>query len=248
MNIDNLQLVLDDDPIEEVVETTEEQDIDDSSETEETDDSEESEEQEEEVVEDKPDELAKLTFDRLVAQGLLEADESFTGTFEDIEERLEDVPSKLLKQAVTELPEKSQAMLNFIVAAGANITPEEIFEFAKTYLGEQAVVLETEDEAKEYLENKYKAAGWKNGAIKAQIEELEDDGELLDEAKKQLAEDNKKSQKLIESKESQNKQAQDSQRQFYSAISEELKTLNYTKKKVEQIQTIPFMVKLIYFY
>lgn len=233
MNIENLDLELDlenDFPEDQVEETTDENETEDEGQ-------EEDEPIEETETKEEPDALAKATYNRLVAQGLLDEDPEFAGTFEDIEERLEDVPKRLLNQAIEELPQNSQAMLKFIAAAGTNITPQEIYDFAKTVVNETQTSFETLDEAKSFMETKLKAQGLKDRAIQAEIEELEDSDELLDKANKLLAEDNKKSQKLIENKEEQNRQIQESQKQFVSAIGEELKTLNYSKRKEEQIRS-----------
>lgn len=241
IKLENFSFNLDDDPEIPVPEDTTEQDSQDTTEEEEQDLIEEQDNQDipettEETQEDGKDPLAQATFDKYVALGVLEPDEEFDGTFDYIESRLDDAPVKLLNQAIQELPEQSHAVLQFITAAGANITKDEIIKFVETWKEEDRTSFEMEDEARTYLADKLKTQGLRDKAIQAQLDDLEDEGELLNEANKLLAEENTKTQKLIESKKAQTESNKQAEKQWYSAIQEELKTLNYTKRKNDEIQ------------
>lgn len=197
---------------------------------------EDSQEQDTTEQTDGKDPLAQATYEKYVELGILESVETFDGTFDSLEGLMEDVPTKLLNQALLELPEQSRSVLQFISAGGTNITKEEIINFVKSWEEENRTSFELEDEARNYLAETLKKQGLRDKAIQAQLDDLEDEGELLNEANKQLAEENTKTQKLIESKKVQTEQQKQSERQYYSAINEELKALNYSKRKVEDIQ------------
>ena len=235
--LENFSFDLDDEPNLPVQDEIEQQDteVEDQDDLELDDPQEDSQEQDTEQTDGK-DPLAQATYEKYVELGILEPDESFDGTFVSLEERMEDVPTKLLNQALLELPEQGRAVLQFISAGGSNITKEEIINFVKAWEEENRTSFELEDEARNYLAETLKKQGYKRSAIEAQLNELEDDGELLVEANKLLAEENTKTQKLIESKKAQTEQNKQSERQYYSAINEELKALNYSKRKTEDIQ------------
>ena len=235
--LENFSFDLDDEPNLPVQDEIEQQDteVEDQDDLELDDTQEDSQEQDTEQTDGK-DPLAQATYEKYVELGILEPDESFDGTFVSLEERMEDVPNKLLNQALLELPEQSRSVLQFISAGGTNITKEEIINFVKSWEEENRTSFELEDEARNYLAETLKKQGLRDKAIQAQLDDLEDEGELLNEANKQLAEENTKTQKLIESKKVQTEQNKQSERQYYSAINEELKALNYSKRKTEDIQ------------
>lgn len=189
--------------------------------------------------------LARLTYDKYVSLGILEPDEKFDETFDYIETQLEDVPAKLLNQALSELSDEGRSVLEFISAGGNNITKDEIIAFVEAWKEESRTSFDVEDEARSYLEERYRKEGRK--AIGAQLDELEDNGELLAEANKLLQEENTKTKKIIETKREQTREEKEAEKQWYSAIGEELKALNYSKKKVEQIQkTMPRGTEVIH--
>ena len=108
---------------------------------------------------------------------------------------MEDVPVKLLNQAISELPQQSHAVLQFITAGGSSITKEDIIKFVDAWREETRTSFEVEDEAREYLAVKLKEQGLKERAITAQLDDLDDEGELFNEANRRLSEENTKTQK-----------------------------------------------------
>lgn len=199
--------------------------------------------QEEEIVPEETidtDPIATSVYETLVEKGYIQADENFNGTFEWLDSQLENLPAKFLNEAIQELPDDSKAVFQFIAAAGDNITKEELIKFVKTWEEESAILVETEDEAIEYLRGKYKTLGWRDKVITTQLEDLEDNQELMTEVQKYLDEDKKQTQKLIEQKTLQNQEAEKNRQQFYNSVHDEIKNLNYAPRKVEAIkQVIP---------
>lgn len=206
---------------------------------------EEVEEQEsEEQVEDTPDApeedpLAKVTYESLVERGLLEADEAFNGTFEYIDEKLDSLPSKLLRSAIDDLPEHSQVILKYIAAAGTNLEPDELKAYMKEYLGEQDVPdISTSDAARSFLEKHLKDQGLRNNAIQAQLDDLEDSDELLTEAEKILNSKEKKTDVLLREKQEDIERTRLEQQNFIKSVNTTLSEIGWSKPQQDKVRQI----------
>lgn len=187
------------------------------------------------------DPLAQATYEALVEKGIIEADDKFNGSFDYLDQRFEELPTKLLKSAINDLPEHSQTVLKFIAAAGSNLEPEELKDFLKTYIGEQDVPdISTADSARAFLEGELKAQGLRPNAIQAQLDDLEDSNELLSEAEKLLKGKEKKTDTLIQGKEQATQQAIDSQKEFVQSVTTTLSETGWSKPQQQKImQMIP---------
>jgi len=231
MKIENLTFNLDDDPEVIVPEDTQEPVVEESDSPQDP-----PEENTEDPIEDDLEPLARATYEKYVELGIIEPVENFDGKFESIDSLMEDVPVKLLNQAISELPQQSHAVLQFITAGGSSITKEDIIKFVDAWREETRTSFEVEDEAREYLAVKLKEQGLKERAITAQLDDLDDEGELLNEANRRLSEENTKTQKMIDAKKAERDNEKKLERQWFSAINEELKALNYSKTKSDNIQ------------
>ena len=231
MKIENLTFNLDDDPEVIVPEDTQEPVVEESDSPQDP-----PEENTEDAIEDDLEPLARATYEKYVELGIIEPVENFDGKFESIDSLMEDVPVKLLNQAISELPQQSHAVLQFITAGGSSITKEDIIKFVDAWREETRTSFEVEDEAREYLAVKLKEQGLKERAITAQLDDLDDEGELLNEANRRLSEENTKTQKMIDAKKAERDNEKKLERQWFSAINEELKALNYSKTKSDNIQ------------
>ena len=231
MKIENLTFNLDDDPEVIVPEDTQEPVVEESDSPQDP-----PEENTEDAIEDDLEPLARATYEKYVELGIIEPVENFDGKFESIDSLMEDVPVKLLNQAISELPQQSHAVLQFITAGGSSITEEDIIKFVDAWREETRTSFEVEDEAREYLAVKLKEQGLKERAITAQLYDLDDEGELLNEANRRLSEENTKTQKMIDAKKAERDNEKKLERQWFSAINEELKALNYSKTKSDNIQ------------
>jgi hypothetical protein len=194
-----------------------------------------------EPVEQVDDPLARATYEALVERGLLEEDETFSGNFDHIEEKLDALPAKLLREAINELPNHSQSVLNYIATAGDNLTPDELKTFMREYLGEENLPdVSTLDSARSFLEDEFKAQGLRYNAIQAQLDDLEDSDELLSEAEKILKSKGKKTDTLIQDKERENQQMVEDQKQFYQSVTTALGETKWAKSQQDKIlQIIP---------
>lgn len=185
------------------------------------------------------DPLAQATYESLVEKGLLEEDESFNGTFEYIDEKLEGLPSKLLKSAIDDLPEHSQSVLKYIATAGTNLTTDELKTFMKEYLGEQDVPDVTSlDTARSFMEDHLRSQGLREKAIQAQLDDLEDSDELISEAEKLIKSREKKTETLIQNKEQENQQLIQDQKAFVTSVNTTLTETGWSKTQQDKVRQI----------
>jgi len=182
-----------------------------------------------------------VAFDLLVEKGILEPDSDFKNSFEELDSKFEDLPNKLLRSAIDELPDHSQTILKFIASAGTNLTADELQTFIKEYYKEQDVPeISTADEARSYLEQQFKTQGLRNSAIQAQLDELEDEGKLEEEAGKLLKSKNKVTDTLLQEKELENSKIVQAQKDFNVSVQTALQETTWSKPQREKVlQVIP---------
>lgn len=187
------------------------------------------------------DPLAQVTYETLVEKGLFTNDDEFDGTFDSIEAKMSELPTKLLNQAIEDLPDYSKPVLKFIATAGHNLTQDELKDFMREYLGEQDVPdLSTADTARSFLEEHLKSQGLRPNAIQAQLDDLEDSDELVTEAKKLFEAKEKKTQTLIEQKTESNAAIEEANKKFFTSVQETLAATNWAKPQQDKVlQTIP---------
>lgn len=202
---------------------------------------EESQENQEQLEAPEVDPLAQATYESLVEKGIIDADEAFDGSFNYLDEQFEQLPSKLLKSAIDDLPEHSQTVLKFIAAAGSNLDPDELKEFLKTYIGEQDVPdVSSIDAARSYLETELRNQGLRPNAIQAQLDDLEDSDELVSEAEKLLKSKEKKTTTLIQNKEESVQATARAQKEFVQSVNTTLSEIGWSKPQQQKVlQMIP---------
>jgi len=187
------------------------------------------------------DPLARVAFDSLVEKGILEPDSDFKKSFEELDSKFEGLPNKLLRSAIDELPDHSQTILKFIASAGTNLTADELQTFIKEYYKEQDTPeISTADEARSYLEQQFKTQGLRPSAIQAQLDELEDEGKLEEEAGKLLKSKNKVTDTLLQEKELENSKIVQAQKDFNVSVQTALQETTWSKPQREKVlQVIP---------
>lgn len=200
-------------------------------------------EEQEPIVTQEADPKAKAYFEELKSRGYVDESKEFNGTWEELDQYFDTLPQQVLDSVVQSLPEVSKDVMRFIATAGENITKEEMKNFFDTYFQEQeskSLTIDTSDDAREFLENHYKELGLRPKAISTTLDTLEEDDELLDEAKKIFEEKNKQSNvtKLIEEKNKQNTEQQEQAKQRVQKIQEELKTIGWKPDVVKEVTTV----------
>lgn len=185
---------------------------------------------------------------------LLSDDFKFDG--KNIEEAYEQ-DTKNRNQAIAQniinrLPEKAKAILETVLKNNEDVNPETFDKILEISKKEVIVSFDTDDDdankenAKAFLTSVYKEKGLKDRVIKSMIEDLEDEDELIDEAKKEKEEVDKifakEKQKEIEENNKRITQFRESAKQFKTSIEKTLEETNYSKDKVEQIKKTIFTV------
>lgn len=189
------------------------------------------------------DPLAIAFYDQIKERGYVSEDSEFKGTWEELDEYFDSLPQQVLNLTIQSLPDLSKDVVKFIATAGQNITKEEMKNFFQTYfeeISDKETTIETHDDARDFLKSHYETLGMKPKAIVAALDSLEDDDELLDEAKKLFEEKNKtsKTQKLIENKESENKEIIQKNKERVELIQQEINSTGWKKEKIERVTEI----------
>lgn len=226
-NLPVFDIVLDEDALE--IETVEET-IEENVETE--DKSEEGEQHE------NADPVATSFYEELVERGYLDEKEGFTGSWEELDEMIADLPQRVLNSVIATMPEESKQILRFVAAAGQSLTKDELKEFFESYLREGELPnVDTADSAREFLTKVLEEQGIKPRAIQAQLDALEDEDLLIEEAKKVLAQKGSETEKAIQEKEKETRERRAAQQQFVRSIQEEIKTQNWKPERVAKVQS-----------
>ena len=216
----------------------EETDVDLGLESTETD---ETPKQDLDLTTDVKDPLAQSVYEQFLEKGYIDDSEEFDGTFEFIDNQISALPQKLLNSAIQQLPQESQQLLKFIATAGSDLTKKELKEFYQTYLAESdEIKFETQDEARAFLEADLRSKGFRDSAIRAQLDELEEEDTLLAEAEKIQKAKIKKTDQLLSNKIEEKANREKEQRIFISGIQQELEKTKWAAARQTKIsQTIP---------
>lgn len=192
------------------------------------------------------DAAAVAIFEELVNKGILDESDrqSFDGSWEKIEESLDTLPQRVLNGIIQQAPDLTKNVIRFAFSSD-NITRDDLVNFLNTYLEEtkpENVDLSTMDDARDYLYKVYEERGLKPKAINAALDSLEDEGDLLDEAKKeyeklqQEKQKTPKSENLIAEKENEKLQQIQQRNQFIASLNDELEATGWKPTKINQIR------------
>lgn len=204
---------------------------------------EETHEEDERVYGEDADPVAVATFEQLVEEGILNNDDEFDGSWDKLKENLSTLPQRVLNTIVASKSDISKDVIRFAFSSD-NISKEEMINFMKTNLEEsiESTTIETMDDAREYLEKVYQEKGMKPKVIEAALASLEEDGELLNEAKEELEKksnslkDKPKTEALIKDKETQTAQLIEQRTNFVKSLAEELTNVGWKQSKVDEVK------------
>lgn len=201
----------------------------------------------EKVYGDTADKNAVFLFNEMKGRGIFDDqdEKDFDGSFEKLDEAIGTLPQRVLNSIIAEAPDVTKQLFRFAFAdTSKELTSDDLKGFMKQYLEDIAEVetpqIETMDGARSFLETIYKERGMKPNAVKAVLNTLEDDDELLVEAKAELDKQSSekaagKSEKLIAERENDRIQREARQREFVQKVHTEL---NQTGWKSERIKTV----------
>lgn len=192
--------------------------------------------------------LAKSVYEVFVDKGFFEKDDSFGNSFEEIESKIDSLPSKFLHQAVEELPDFSKSVVKFVATAGDNLTEDEFKDYIRSFLNESETVdFSNLDYARSYLKDYYKSQNIRASIVDNMLDALENESGLQEEAEKIYGEKKgKETQAMLKAKEDENKSREESRKQFIENINTELKNNDWADaRKKEIVRTIPNANKIL---
>lgn len=219
MNIDDI--VFDVDTLDKEVEVEETQE-------ETKEESTEIEDQNESGDTDETDVAPKAFFNALVDKGYFKEDPDFNGSYESLDEKIEELPQLIKESLLSQVNPEVEDVLHFILEGKQNLTREELIEFINAGNTE----IETADDARNFLAEVYRKQGMKERAIEAQLDDLEEDNGLLEEAKKFA---NTQNENKIQEKQKLNRELEEQQTRFNETLVDEIN--NYPTEKQKQIKS-----------
>lgn len=192
------------------------------------------------------DPTAVLLYDILTEKGWVEKSEEFDGTFDFIDEQLSNLPSRLLRDTLDELDPNKRKLMEFIIT-DPDASIDELRDFYKAYLQEQEKIdVESLDSARTYLEQELALKGLKQKAIQVQLDELEEEGKLIEEAKKVLAEKEQQTNKILLSKKELASKKEEDKKIFISAVQKHLMETNWKQERLNKVKnTLPKVKNIV---
>jgi hypothetical protein len=151
-----------------------------------------------------------------------------------LEERLAEIPQLITKSIIDESPEHTKKLFQYAFTKGNDLTKEDLKTFINTYLDDVSdKEIETNDEAREVLKKMYASQGMKEKSINAVLDTLEDDDELIEEAKKFKV--GNKADKLIQDAEQEVSTRKQADETFIKNIQKDLSETGWQKDRVEKV-------------
>lgn len=199
-------------------------------EVQETTDQEESVEQE--TTQQEPDELAKFTYEEYKNRGLIieSEDNPFDGTLEWVEKQMDELPTIVQNNLISKLPTEARDFVDLLLTK-PNLTKDDFRQFYQDFLNDESPVVETVDEARTFLESVYAEKGLKPKAIQAQLDDLEDEKQLIDEAKKELDKKGSVTKANLQAVKQQEIEYQKQHTEFLTSVQTEIGTYNPVRQK-----------------
>lgn len=159
-------------------------------------------------------------------------------TWEELDERINQIPKRVSEALVTSIPEDGQPLLKYLLTAGADLNKDKLKEFYNVYL-EEAEQIEPVDEsqARQYLERVFTKQGMNKTAMKASLDALEDSEELMSEAKRvyELNVSEKKTDKIIEETEDEKKSRIANSKRYWNSIADTIQSTGWKTQKQREI-------------
>jgi len=198
------------------------------------------------------DDVATAVFEELVNNGIVQKGDKEKYNWDDINNAVnhyrEELPDMVAQSLVSQTPELAQTLIDYIFTKGQNLTEDDLKSFYNEYITDlnnanTEVNLSTVDEARGYLDNKYKEQGYRKSMIDAMLDALEDEEDnakaLFDEAKK--VRDKEKSQNnstnILTAEKEQQSARKAQQQEFTQNVITELKNTGWNSTKINQIRS-----------
>lgn len=206
-NLDDLELV--DSTFDSTQEETQEEenvDIDKKEEEKKDDIITDNEDDSDDNEEHQEDEEAVGAFNVIKKIGLFDDEDeklfSEAKSWDKLDELVATLPHKVVSSVIETAPTQFQQLLKVVYNEGENLTNDKLKEIFEAYQADNDnQILEfNSDTARDYLEKIYSESGMRPKAIASQLDDLEDNDELVKEAKKQYEKNQSSKLAEVESK------------------------------------------------
>ena len=183
------------------------------------------------------DDRADALYNYLVESSMISAREGFRPTTENMTEILDSLPEELFTTALSSVHENAQDLLDYSFRLGPDATIENLKKFFDSYVAPAELVIETEEDAYNFLKEELKQSKVFRSEDKLikYLEDLQDDDTLLETAKEKLEEKQAVIAEARKAEIEQVKQAKLEQeqqsKQFYQNIYETVDGLSWDKSR-----------------
>lgn len=187
------------------------------------------------------DDRVKVLYDILVDSNVIGDIEDFEPTVENFEALVEQLPEHFFMQAVSNLPEPVQVLLEYGMN-NPDLTAEDLGQFFVNYLApSEFQEPETDDEAIDFLKPILRSNKLFTSEAKVDkyLEDLLDEGTLLDKAKEVYNEYEQnrvaEMQEQMEQAKAVKQQQEEQQRMFYEQLYDTVENLDWDKEKKKEV-------------
>jgi len=194
-------------------------------------------------VEFEPD--AQAAFETFKRLGVID-DDSFDGSFESIQTALEEREKNRTAEVATafidQAPEKYRMLLQLVYNElddnEGEIAADRLQKFVDAFKEDsKSDTIRDEEDARDYLEKIYLEKGMRKAAVKAQLDELELDDELMAEAKRELEERKQLRQReLLEEQEKQYNEVEQKRAIFMQHLEKEFHESGWAPTRVMAVK------------
>jgi hypothetical protein len=200
----------------------------------------------EEVEEEESSSGAKVFYDFITENGLIDEIENFDGNVETLKQHLEQLPVKSFKRAVDSLPEFAQQIVNYAFSKElSNLDDFKDFMENVVKPAYSQVNVDDVESARTYLQSKYTEMGIyaEEDDLLEAIDLLEEKGNLLKTAKSLADKDNEASRKALELKVKEAEETKvnsasklkEEQEKFSKGIEDTFKELNWKEERKKAV-------------
>jgi len=188
---------------------------------------------------------AQAAFETFKRLGVID-DESFDGSFESIqtalEEREKNRTAEVASAFIDQAPEKYRMLLQLVYNElddnEGEIAVDKLQKFVDAFKEDsKSDTIRDEEDARDYLEKIYLEKGMRKAAIKAQLDELELDDELMAEAKRELEERKQlRQQELLEEQEKQYNEVEQKREIFMQHLEKEFQESGWAPTRITAVK------------
>ena len=194
-------------------------------------------------TDDEPD--AQAAFETFKRLGVID-EEKFDGTFESIQTALEEreqnrtaeVANAFIEQAPEMYRKLLQLVYNELEDNDGDVNVDKLQEFVDAFKEDTSTGrIKDEDDAREFLEKVYSEKGMRRAAIKAQLDDLEMDDELINEAKKEMkVHEEKRQNELLEQQEKRYREIEQKREVFMQHLEKEFEGSGWQSQRVNIVK------------